>query len=150
MIVLISNSELCIIYAGTSAGSMLALYIASKGGAVYQTMQDSLPKDKWLQGPLQQGSTAVAWRTVRALADSVFTPPWRFFLRRDVQMQCHPATPIAMQRSQGNIRDIRHQHCFFPTASHTLCVCEAYLWFLSPSVHQAFVHQVFVHQAFVH
>lgn len=87
MVRLISKIEVYVTYAGTSAGSMLALYIASKGGAVYQTMQDSLPKDKWLQGPLLQGSTAVAWRTVRALADSVFTPPWRFFLRWAVQTQ---------------------------------------------------------------
>lgn len=60
---------------------MLALYIASKGGATFDTMQDRLPMDDTLQGPLHQGSAAVAWRAVRAFAGSIFTPPWHFFLR---------------------------------------------------------------------
>lgn len=60
---------------------MLALYIASKGGATYHTMQDRLPQDRWVQGHLHQGSMAIAWRAVRALAGTIFTPPWHFFLR---------------------------------------------------------------------
>ena len=62
---------------------MLALYIASKGGATYHTMQDWLPQDRWLKGPLWQGSVGVAWRAVHALSASVFTPPWHFFFRSE-------------------------------------------------------------------
>ena len=65
---------------------MLALYIASKGGATFQTMQDTLPRDEWTKDALHQGSVAVAWRAVKALADSIFTPPWRLFLRQAFHM----------------------------------------------------------------
>lgn len=68
---------------GTSAGSMLALYIASKGGATLDTAQDWLPQDPWVQQPLHEGSVAVGWRIIRARAHLIFTPPWKQWLRYD-------------------------------------------------------------------
>ena len=60
---------------------MIALYVASKGGDTFQNAQDTLPQDKWMKKPLYEGSVAVAWRVGRAMADQVFTPPWKLFLR---------------------------------------------------------------------
>lgn len=66
---------------GTSAGSMLALYIASKGGGTQDTAQEQLPGDPWAQQPLHEGSVAVGWRIIRARAHLIFTPPWKQWLR---------------------------------------------------------------------
>lgn len=62
---------------------MLALYIASKGGATLETAQDWLPQDPWVQQPLHEGSVAVSWRIIRARAHLIFTPPWKQWLRCD-------------------------------------------------------------------
>lgn len=66
---------------GTSAGSMMALYIASKGSATLDTVQEWLPQDPWAQQPLHEGSVAVGWRLIRAKAPHIFTPPWKQWLR---------------------------------------------------------------------
>ena len=60
---------------------MLALYIASKGSATLQAVQDWLPQDQWADQPLHEGSVAVAWRVIRARAHDIFTPPWHQLLR---------------------------------------------------------------------
>lgn len=67
--------------AGASAGSMLALYVASKGGAALESVQDWLPRDPWAHHQLHEGSAAVAWRIIRHKADDIFTPPWKQWLR---------------------------------------------------------------------
>lgn len=67
--------------AGTSAGAMLALYVASKGGETFKNAQNRLPEDPWARAPVYEGSVAVAWRVVRAMADEIFTPPWKLFLK---------------------------------------------------------------------
>lgn len=66
---------------GTSAGSMLALYIASKGGNTFHNVQDQLPADGQAHVTLVEGSVAVAWRVIKLRAKSIFTPPWQLFLR---------------------------------------------------------------------
>jgi hypothetical protein len=66
---------------GTSAGSMLALYIASKGGDTFHNVQDHLPADGQADVPLVEGSVAVAWRVIKLRAEHIFTPPWQLFLR---------------------------------------------------------------------
>lgn len=68
---------------------MLALYIASKGGSTFQNVQDWLPKNQWAELPLQEGSVAVAWRAIVAMAAQVFTPPWQLFLRYHLS-SCSP------------------------------------------------------------
>ena len=60
---------------------MLALYLASKGSATLQAVQDWLPEDAWVQQPLHEGSAAVAWRVIRARAHHIFCPPWQQWLR---------------------------------------------------------------------
>ena len=58
---------------------MLALYIASKGGAAVD--QEWLPRDPWAQQPLREGSVAVGWRIIKARAHLIFIPPWKQWLR---------------------------------------------------------------------
>ena len=70
-----------IVFTGTSAGSMLALYIASKGGDTFQNVQDQLPADGQADVPLVEGSVAVACRVIKLRAKGIFTPPWQLFLR---------------------------------------------------------------------
>ena len=75
---------------------MLALYIASKGGAVCEAVQDCLHDDKWADQPLLEGSIAVAWRVIRDRARNIFTPPWDLFLRYPV-----PASSPAQTQKVG-------------------------------------------------
>ena len=70
-----------IVFTGTSAGSMLALYIASKGGDTFHNVQDQLPADGQADVPLVEGSVAIAWRVIKLGAKGIFTPPWQLFLR---------------------------------------------------------------------
>ena len=70
---------------------MLALYIASKGGAALESVQDLLPQDRWAHHQLQEGSAGVAWRIIKDKADDIFTPPWKQWLR---YLICHPTRDI--------------------------------------------------------
>ena len=46
----------------------------------------------WAKLPLFEVRVAVAWGTVRAMADQIFMPPWKLFLRKNCdhsELSCH-------------------------------------------------------------